>query len=55
MTAATAEHPWEDEQLAAVRRAFVLTIQEAMRLVEETRRVLETSGEPDQLTTENDG
>jgi hypothetical protein len=41
--------PPEADQFAEVRLAFVLTIQDAMRLVEGTRRVLEDAGEPDQL------
>jgi hypothetical protein len=47
--------PPEADQLAEVRLAFVLTIQDAMRLVEEARRVLKNAGEPDPLMTENDG
>jgi len=55
MTAATPHMPPEADQLAEVRLAFVLTIQDAMRLVEEARRVLKNAGEPDPLMTENDG
>ena len=48
MTAATPATPSQPEQFAEDRLTLVLTIQDAMRLVEETRRVLEDTGEPDQ-------
>ena len=49
MTAASPATPSQPEQFAEDRLTLVLTIQDAMRLVEGTRRVLKNAGEPDQL------